>query len=82
MPMPQFKDADKPAITNLTVALLAIVEEREPAVVLNALLSTYFNASVNYGCAADVPTALRSAADAIEQNINQVLALKANTHIH
>lgn len=82
MPMPQFTDADKPAVTNLTVTLLAIVDKHGPAVVLNALLSTYFNAALNYGCAADVPAALRSAAEAIEQNINQVLALKASTHIH
>lgn len=75
MPMPTVTDAEKPAIAELTALLLHIANQVDalPGIPLNALLGTYVNFAMGAGFGADVPAALRSAADVLEQNMPRLL---------
>jgi hypothetical protein len=81
MPMPTVTEADKPAIYELTALLLHIANQVDalPGVALNALLGAYTNFAVEAGFGTDVPAALRSAADVLEQNMPRLLGETA-TH--
>jgi len=81
MPMPVVTEADKPVIYELTALLLHIVNQVDapPGAVLNALLGSYTNFAMDAGFGADVPAALRSAADVLEHNISRLLG-ETTTH--
>ncbi len=75
MSMPTVTDAEKPAIAELTALLLHIANQVDalPGIPLNALLGAYVNFAMDAGFGADVPAALRSAADVLEQNMPRLL---------
>lgn len=77
MPMPSVKPESVKDIHAFIQNLLASNKTTSSEVLLNGLLSAYFSAAVNRGFAADVPAALRAAADTVEKDLNKITTAKA-----
>lgn len=77
MPMPNITEQDVQPIHEFIQAILEGSKNTPSSVLLNGLLSAYFSAAVNRGFAADVPAALRAAANKIEKDLEKIIAAKA-----
>lgn len=77
MPFPAITPDNANELYAFTQVLLESTKDTPTAILLNGLMSAYFNAAVNRGYAADVPAALRAAADTVEKQLEQVITAKA-----
>lgn len=77
MPFPAITPDNANELCVFTQVLLESTKETPTAILLNGLMSAYFSAAVNRGYAADVPAALRAAADTVERQLEQVITAKA-----
>lgn len=77
MPIPAVTPEDANELHGFIQTVLTSTKDMPSKILLNGLMSAYFSAAVNRGFAADVPAALRSAADAVEKQLEQVITAKA-----
>lgn len=77
MPIPSVKPESVQEIHAFIQDLLARTKDTSSEVLLNGLMSAYFSVAVNRGFAADVPAALRAAADTIEKELSNIVTAKA-----
>lgn len=77
MPIPNITKQDMQPIAELVQIILEGTEDIPSSILFNGLLSAYFSAAVNRGFAADVPAALRGAADRVEEDLEKIIAAKA-----
>lgn len=77
MPIPSVKPESVQEIHAFIQDLLIRTKDTSSEVLLNGLLSAYFSAAVNRGFAADVPPALRAAADTVEKDLTKITTAKA-----
>ncbi|WP_313571047.1 hypothetical protein [Comamonas terrigena] len=77
MPIPPVKPERVKEIHAFIQDLLVRTKDTSSEVLLNGLMSAYFSVAVNRGFAADVPAALRAAADTVEKELNNIVTAKA-----
>ena len=77
MPMPNCTEQDKQETMDFVAALVEATKDVPTVVVLNGLISAYFTVALERGHATDVPKALRSAAEELERNMQDILDHKA-----
>ena len=77
MPIPNITENGAQQIAGFVTNILESTKDVSSEIVINGLLSAYFSAAVNRGFVADVPAALRAAADKVEKDMKEILAAKA-----
>lgn len=77
MPIPNITENGAKQIAGFVTAILEDTKNAPSEIVINGLLSAYFSAAVDRGFVADVPAALRAAADKVEKDMKKILAAKA-----
>lgn len=77
MAIPNITETGKKLIPGFVSNILESTKDIPSEIVLNGLLSAYFSAAVNRGFAADVPAALRAAANKVEEDLQKILSAKA-----